>query len=454
MPDYLLPAPLFQNQEIGKLVAGAYDLDSLERLRALLAGKQTLYLRRYASGGCSAVTVSHTDSSLESAVTGFLIYQWDRDCIMQCFGEMAVALDAQLGAGLNISPGAWKQGLISCLLHHVLYQHRFSRIITGEVSGLDMRLRPHIRYCPFKLTELPVDWGHAQNDALGMIAYLLFKGLNADHLNLVADRLLPLAEPFTVLLYHYLRTVHVWADFDLGAWEDWPAEHASSIGVVVAALREQRAYMLRNGSMSYDMQGRRLEVTVSAVDELLSLCEGKLREILPSEFVRGMHGSTRVVDAALINPLLLCALSGRPLLDDAMTLRIIANVERELMGARGVCRYPGDVWDGRTNRSDLQVGESAQWCHVSPMISVVFGELYRRSGDESFLRRQTEHFNRGMAHINESWCIPEAYIVDPLSREWVADANQPLAWAQAMVLLSFAAMKQSILHQQRNADAR
>jgi phosphorylase kinase alpha/beta subunit len=392
---------------------------------------------------------------LESAVEGLLIYQWDRDSMMQALAEFAVALDSDLGAGLHISPDAWKDGLIACMLHHCLYQYRFMRIISGEVSGMDMRNRPHIRYSPFSLYELPVDWGHAQNDALGMINFLLFWAVNRGHLDWSDSRIQSVGHSFAVLLHHYFCAVHVWADWDLGAWEDWPAEHASSIGVVVAGLREQREFMLAHGDIGFEVNGKRWVVTVSGVNDLLHRCESKLQEVLPNEYIRttdaarSLGGAVRSVDSALVNALLLSAWSGRALLDDAMTLQIIDNIERKLLGHIGICRYPRDVWDGRMHRGDLQEGESAQWCHVSPMISVVLGELYRRTGQERFLRHQTWHFNRALAHVNERGQIPEAYIVHPVTRQWVSDANEPLAWAQAMTLLAFAGMKASLTHQQK-----
>ncbi len=40
--------------------------------------------------------------------------------------------------------------------------------------------------------------------------------------------------------------------------------------------------------------------------------------------------------------------------------------------------------------------------------------------------------------------IPEAWIIDQKTGEWIADANEPLAWAQSMLALSVVQMHQSL----------
>ncbi len=51
--------------------------------------------------------------------------------------------------------------------------------------------------------------------------------------------------------------------------------------------------------------------------------------------------------------------------------------------------------------------------------------------------------------MNKRWRIPEAYIVDPKTRQWVSDANEPLAWAQSVEIMAILAMKRSLA--ERNA---
>src|SRR5262249_50239926 len=124
------PSVSFQNGEVAKLSRQTYDAASLEAVRQTLVSHGTLSLRRYSTGGSSAVTVLN-DRTFEAALDGMLFYQWDRDCIMQALSELSVSLDPALGAGLGITADAWKRGLNSCLTHHFQHQHRFMDIIAG-----------------------------------------------------------------------------------------------------------------------------------------------------------------------------------------------------------------------------------------------------------------------------------------------------------------------------------
>lgn len=445
------PAPSCQNGELAKLLRPSYDLAQLEAVRQSLASHGTLTVRSYSTGGASAVTVLDLERTFESALDGLLINQWDRDRIMQAIAELAVALDGDLGRDTRIPAAAWKSGLNSCLTHHVNNQHRFLDIISGRASGFDMGKRPHIRYNPINLGESTEAWGHAQNDSLGFVNWFLFYALNRGYLS--ASELQPQANAFACLLHHYWWTVHVWEDWELGAWEDKRAEHASSIAVAAVALREELEFVRKHGRLQYCTGGQCFDVTAAGVQDLLDRCLAKLGEVLPNEFIRSDNNEIRTVDAALVNPLLQAALSGTPLIDDQMTLTIAGNIERELMGHIGISRYPKDVWDGRVNRHDFGDRQEAQWCHVSPTLSYIFGEMYRRTGKQEYLDRQVFHFNRTLASVNERWMLPEAYIIDRATRAWVSDANEPLAWAQSMAILAIAGMKASINHQASLAGA-
>lgn len=438
----------YQNQDMRPYYKAAHDELSLDNITRTLAGNKTLRLVRYDSGGHSAVTVD-SKPTLQSAVDGLLIFQWDRDNIFQALAERAAKNDPVLGKALEISPDAAKAGLTASLKHHFLNQFRFTDIINDKVTGLELGKRPNIRYNPMSLAEVGDPWGHAQNDSLAFVDFMLFHQLNKGELKWNDPAIQPYAEAYAALLPTYFKKIHAWEDWDLGAWEDRRGEHASSLGTVVAALREQRQFLQEHGPVEYKANdGNTYKVTEADVAETLAKAEAKLNEVLPNEFIRGEGGETRHTDAALVNALFLGAVSGKPLVSDAMTVQIINTIERDLMGPIGIARYPKDVWDGRVNRTDLGPRQEAQWSHVSPMISVIFGEMYRRTGNPEYLQRQTEHFNRSLGTINERWKIPEAYIVDPQTGRWVSDANEPLAWAQSATVLAIDGMKQTVQYQQ------
>ncbi len=432
----------YQNAEVDNLARRQYTRAEVDVILDRLAAHGTLRLKRYSSGGHSAVTIDD-QRSLESAVDGLLIMHWDRDNIMQAIAEQA---SSRLKGRIPIDANSWKTGLAASLKHHYRYRSRFTDLISGNATA-----RPHIRYNPIGLTELTEPWGHAQNDALSYVAFLLFWALNQKQVDWADRELQPFAETYAVLLPRYFEKIRVWEDVDLGAWEDKRAEHASSIGCALGALVEQRRFLLSHGPLMSSVDGRAYSVSAADLEGMIERCRGKLHDILPNEYIRADATDTRAdtsgvreVDAGLINALFLGALSGEPLFSDEMTLTIIGNIERLLMGPIGIARYPHDIWDGRVDRKDLKVDEEAQWSHVSPMISCILGEMYRRTGDEKLYVRQVEHFNRSLAHVNGRWRIPEAYIVDPATRQWVADANEPLAWAQAATLLAFDSMYRSL----------
>lgn len=446
--DYFVPVN-FRNGQVEKLTAPSYSLADLKKLKHFLNEKGTLNLRRYSSGGHSAVTIG-SDKSLESAISGLLIMHWDRDNIMQALAERQ--------DGLN----QWRSGLNASLKHHYRYRHRFTDIIDGKGDKKNQMQRPHIRYNAASLDELSEPWGHAQNDALSFITFLLFFDALESNRSIDGEEALA----YAVLLPHYLDAVKVEHDLEMGAWEDKRAVHASTLLVVLAALRQEYEYVTRYGTITARIDGREYRVDEAFLRRLMGRVEKSLKTILPNEYVESDQSDTRAdkskvrkYDSALVNGLLLGALSANGIISDKMTATILAGLEANLMGADGVARYPHDIWDGRSDRHDLKRGQEAQWCHVSPLMSVVYGDLFRRTGHRIYFEKQTEHFNRALSHVNERYAIPEAYIVEPAgakkvgaaakgkaSVNWIADANEPLAWGQAALRMAFNGMEKSLAY--------
>lgn len=453
----------YHNPHLEKLSGGASGFSTLEKVEKLektLKQEGTLTLKRFQSGGGSAVTVlPGKESTYESAVGGLLIMQWDRDNAIQCLAERLQSQDC------------FNQGLQSSLKHHFIYRKRFLDYIDKKVSPSDSQMnRPHIRYNPVSLEELRELWGHAQNDALSLIGFDLFYDANENKRKLRDAFELS----YAVLLPHYFKAIGVENDLDTGAWEDKRAVHASSLALVLLYLRESYEYVTRFGAIKYKIDGRSFVVDEALLRELIGKVSQSLYQILPDEYVvcdqsdtRSDTSKNRKYDSALVNALFVQTLCPRPYLiglrDEKVSsavkqdkemkhLRIFtaaevaalaSRLESNLMGANGFARYPGDIWDGREDRKDIK-GKEAQWCHVSPLLACVYGDLYRRTGDKAYFDRQVFHFNRGIAHIDSDFLLPEAYIVDKQSGKWVADANKPLAWGQSALLLSIDSMKQSL----------
>ncbi len=74
------------NSEPAKRIKDAYTLSDLSEIIALLKQHNTLVLRRYASGGASAVTILDADS-LNSALGDNLQFMWTRDSVLQALAS-------------------------------------------------------------------------------------------------------------------------------------------------------------------------------------------------------------------------------------------------------------------------------------------------------------------------------------------------------------------------------
>jgi hypothetical protein len=436
-----------QNAEVAKLILPSYSAADLEVVRKALVAHNTVTLRRYPSGGHSAVTILDIEKTLLAALDGLLYNMWDRDNVMQCLAELKLAEDSDLNADLNIDHTAWRSGMNAALTHHKKGDFRFVDIALGRASGYprDYMRRPHIRYPATNLGECGDNWGHGQNDSLAFLNFMLFHGLNTGRLQWDDIDMQPNALSFATLLHGMWWTIHVWEDQDLGAWEDCVGQHWSSVACVLVSLREQYAFLKASGlKLHYNKDGHDFWVTDDGVQQLIEKCEAKLAQIGTNEILNLEGQITRTADLAQINPLLLAAFAGQPVVDDANTVAVLENVENELLGHIGVRRYAKDLWDGRVDRRDFGPKEEAQWVHASPQMSFIYGDLYQRTGDERFLNKQVLHFNRALASISPRWLTPEAWIIDAQTRTWVADANEPLAWAQSMLVLALAGMKKSI----------
>ena len=123
-------------------------------------------------------------------------------------------------------------------LYFQRHSHRFSAIVRGDADPDDPMNRPHIRFNGCTLQENSEKWSHAQNDALGYFCWLFCRlaldgslEMRGEHWDLLG------------LFPSYFRAIRYWQDEDSGHWEEARKVEASSIGAVVAGLRELRRLM-------------------------------------------------------------------------------------------------------------------------------------------------------------------------------------------------------------------
>lgn len=344
--------------------------------------------------------------------------------------------------------------VVALLAFHVRHHERMVDLIEGRLDPRDPMHRPHVRFDGRTLSPLPEKWAHAQNDALGYLLWLACK--------LIRDGwLIPSREELTVLadLVHVLHTVQYWQDEDSGHWEEARKVEASSIGTAVAGLRELRRLIVET-SYAEDLAALQRPVDEPLLETLLDRGEAALEAILPAECIQADPTKRREYDAALL--FLIYPLD---VVDDECAEQIIHNVRTHLQGEHGIRRYLGDSYwcanyrtllSAETRTSDfsdnlsardalLKPGEEAQWCLFDPILSVIFGRRYLRSGHPRDLAEQQDHLQRSLAQLTPPdspfgpYRCPESYFLE--NGRYVPNDLTPLLWTQANLRLALAQME-------------
>jgi len=404
-----------------------------EALREKLAAAGTLEL-----GGNQHGIYPASASQGEEAASGYQ-NAWLRDNAMVGFSRFACG-DSEF---------AFKtaRGLTTFLRTQT---EKMERIISKPKRKEEVQERPHVRFNAKTLEENQQEWAHAQNDALGEAVWLRFLLANSG-----AEFFLGAEESELYgLLAAYFDAIQYWKDPDSGAWEEARKVNSSSIGAVMAGLREMETY-LRGGN---EIAG----VNKSALAELLKKGRRVLEVQLPFE-----APPERRTDAALL--FLIYPLG---VVSEARMKRLIVSLLRaRLMGEAGIRRYRGDSyfcqdydqWYPPEERSAdfaqrlavrdefLQPGCEAQWCLFDPLLSVVYGEEYQQTGRAEALLRQLEHLNRSIGQLDDGRC-PEMYFLK--GGKWAPNEHTPLAWTQANLALAVAYLARSAARQDPSQSSR
>jgi hypothetical protein len=369
---------------------------------------------------------------------------WVRD-------NVYVAYAHQVGGQVDVA----EHNVAALTLYFQRHRHRFETIIKGDADPSEPMNRPHVRFNGQNLSENPEKWSHAQNDALGYFLWLSCR--------LAIDRCEgPTAAQWDLFgLFPLLfRAIRYWEDEDSGHWEEVRKVAASSIGTVVAALREMCLLMESQGVAAFRCLGE--SVSLSLLDALIDSGRQALNQILPRECVQSDPAKQRNYDAALL--FLIYPLQ---VVDDVQADRILRDVEVHLQGKHGVRRYLGDsfwcadykslqapelrtsdVSDDMTARNSLlRVGEEAHWCIFDPVLSAIHGRRYLATGDTACFEKQVHHFNRSLSQLTDidsghpEYRCPELYYRE--SGRYVANDVTPLLWTQANLSIAFNYMERS-----------
>lgn len=423
-----------RNPALQSVMRDDYSAADLRAVRQLLDRHGVLAMRPLSSGLFSAAVTTEF-----SAGTNYRA-AWVRDNVHVAYAHL-------VNGQPSVAAATWR-----ALARFFRTQRgRIRSILANPHLKLEAQRRPHIRFDGERLEELEQKWSHAQNDALGYFLWLGARLMLADVLR-PAD--LESADWETLALFPpYLEAIEYWRDEDNGHWEEAAKVEASSIGVVVAALRAWTAVREREAASNEGGQHVARAFPALMVDALRQQGEAALAAILPAECVQPEAGKARDADAALL--FLIYPLE---LLDGPEADAVIERIEARLRGPIGIRRYRGDSFycrdyerliaaggdDPTRDFSDdmsgrdalLRDGEEAQWCIFDPILSVVHGRRFARTGDLSHRRRQWEHLNRSLAQITradpprcEAFQCPELYYIE--DGQWRTSRATPLLWTQA-----------------------
>jgi GH15 family glucan-1,4-alpha-glucosidase len=236
----------------------------------------------------------------------------------------------------------------------------------------------HARYST-DLKEIPVEWGHAQNDAIGAFLWGVGEGVRHGQRVIRDEHDLSLLQK----LVNYLDCVRYWEAEDNGVWEEDMEIHASSVGACVAGLKA-------------------VKLLVEVKDDLIKRGEVALRCLLPRESV------SKETDLALLS-----LIFPYRVVDRQMALEILSNVTQRLERTHGCIRYEHDQY--------YNEGREAEWCFGFPWLGLCYYELGMDAEAEEYLEKTRRV-------LPEDWRIPELY-VGGTERP---NGNRPLGWAVAM----------------------
>jgi len=431
---------IINNVRLSNLIKDGYTLEEYESIFNLLKENGTFLFSPLSNGLFSA--------SVQTDLNDYTGYKnvWVRDNIHIAYahyiiGEVSIAV----------------QNLRTLMEYFKKQKFRFERIIFLKTDFQDPMNRPHVRFEGNQLAEIDQKWAHAQNDALGYFLWLYCK-LALEELIFLNDDDIQMI----LLFISYFERINYWNDEDSGHWEEVRKINASSIGVVLAALKEFMK-LSESNKVSLPLVCNGIKLEMNMVIRLIDFGENAMERILPSECIQTDVSKNRRYDSALL--FLIYPLQ---VLDSAMGDQILSDVIGFLKGQYGIKRYLGDsFWaadykqklspeqrtvdfsDNIFSRNNLlQKGQEAQWCLFDSIISIIYGEKFLFSSNKDFYNRQIMFLNRALGqltgddHKEGGLKCPELYCLE--GSKYVTNDVVPLLWAQANLLVAMNKMKQSI----------
>ncbi|WP_077617964.1 glycoside hydrolase family 15 protein [Bacillus sinesaloumensis] len=236
----------------------------------------------------------------------------------------------------------------------------------------------HSRYST-DLREMPVEWGHAQNDAIGAFLWGVGEGYRLGQKVIRDKKDIEIVQK----LVDYLECLQYWQAKDNGMWEENMEVHASSLGACVAGLNA-------------------VKILVNVKEDLIKKGEEALRNLLPRE------SETKDTDLALLS-----LVFPYRVVDRDTAIKIVETVSSKLERTHGVIRYENDQY--------YNEGSEAEWCFGFPWLGLCYLELGQ-------FNKASEYIEKTKRIVPDNWEVPELY-VGGTNRP---NGNTPLAWSVAM----------------------
>lgn len=312
-----------------------------------------------------------------------------------------------------------------------IFEKFHQKIVRGICKKPDLQRTKgavvHARVHPLTLEEITDEWGHHQLDIFGLF---LFK---TGDLTKQGFRVIQSDEQRQVVkdILSYLWTARWDTEPDFGMWEEGPEVHASSIGAVLAGLTMWHD----QGFYDHKYKGRNEISSIIPVSErFLEDGNAALARILPRESASRPYDFAQL---SLIWPYNI--LKGNVALQE----EILDNVERFLVRAHGVVRYPGDRYFNSDPGNPF--GHEAEWPIGLAWLSICYSKLYMRGrylgASPALLDRYLERARAHLAHLEEV-ATPDGRIAE-LYTGGRANHNLPLGWAQSLYIVARLSLREA-----------
>jgi phosphorylase kinase alpha/beta subunit len=285
----------------------------------------------------------------------------------------------------------------------------------------------HARVHPTTLEEITDEWGHHQLDIFGLFLFKTGDLMKQGFSVIDSDQRVQVVKD----ILSYLWTSRWDSEPDFGMWEEGPEIHSSSVGAVLAGLTMWHDHGF------YDYKYRtRVDVShiIPVSERFLEDGARALSRLLPRE------SASRPYDLAQLS-----LLWPYNILKDQFALQeeILDNIEKHLVRAHGVVRYPGDRYF--SSKPDDPFGHEAEWpiglAWLATAYSKMLLQALRVGASSATIDRYLERARAHMKHLEEI-TTPDGRIAE-LFTGGKPNHNLPLGWAQSLYIVGKLSLREA-----------